>query len=103
MAKGGRDVERPARVKGRYGSAIARAVHGVMQAVDRGTGAGLDNAVVAQCWAEGVTDHSDVVRQLAQAPLDSDVVRRALQGEHWRESYVGMAHEEARCWRGSST
>ncbi|GAA5165850.1 UvrD-helicase domain-containing protein [Ornithinimicrobium tianjinense] len=99
-AKGGRDVERPAWVKGRYGSAIGRAVHGVMQTVDLATGAGLDDAVAAQCWAEGVTNHADVVRDLASSFLHSDVVRRAAQREHWRESYVGTVQEDGTVLEG---
>ncbi|QFG69234.1 UvrD-helicase domain-containing protein [Ornithinimicrobium pratense] len=99
-AKGGRDVERPAWVKGRYGSAIGRAVHGVMQTVDLATGAGLDDAVAAQCWAEGVMDHSDVVRHLAQSLQESDVVRRAAQREYWRESYVGTVQNDGTVLEG---
>nr|WP_238695396.1 UvrD-helicase domain-containing protein [Ornithinimicrobium flavum] len=93
-AKGGRDVERPAWVKGRYGSAIGRAVHGVMQTVDLATGAGLDDAVAAQCWAEGVTDQAEAVRDLARTFLQSEVVHRAAQREHWRESYVGAVQDD---------
>jgi ATP-dependent exoDNAse (exonuclease V) beta subunit len=99
-AKGARDVERPAWVKGRYGSAIGRAVHGVMQSVDLATGAGLEDAVAAQCWAEGVTDHAEVVRNLARSLLQSDVVRRAAVREHWRESYVGTVQEDGTVLEG---
>ncbi|WP_289020121.1 exodeoxyribonuclease V subunit beta [uncultured Ornithinimicrobium sp.] len=99
-AKGARDVERPAWVKGRYGSAIGRAVHGVMQSVDLGTGAGLEDAVAAQCWAEGVTDHAGVVRDLARSLLQSDVVRRAAAREHWRESYVATVQEDGTVLEG---
>jgi len=42
LAKGARDVEQPAWVKGRYGSAVGRAVHGALQTVDLATGQGLD-------------------------------------------------------------
>ena len=40
-AKGPRDLELPPWSKGRYGSAVGRAVHGVLQVVDLATGAGL--------------------------------------------------------------
>lgn len=99
-AKGGRDVERPAWVKGRYGSAIGRAVHGIMQSVDLATGAGLEDAVAAQCWAEGITDHADMVRDLARSLLQSDVVRRAAAREHWRESYVATVQEDGTVLEG---
>jgi ATP-dependent exoDNAse (exonuclease V) beta subunit len=92
LAKGGRDVELPPWSKGRYGSAIGRAVHGVLQVVDLASGNGIDDAVAAQCVAEGVVEHADMVRALAKSALDSDVVRRAATRPHWRESYVG-AHQ----------
>ncbi|MBW9205324.1 UvrD-helicase domain-containing protein [Mumia sp. zg.B17] len=93
-AKGGRDVELPPWRKGRYGSAVGRAVHGVLQAVDLATGAGLDDAVAAQCRAEAVTDFSAEVRALAASALKAPVVRRAAEREHWRESYVGTVSED---------
>ena len=92
-AKGARDVELPPWSKGRYGSAIGRAVHAVLQAVDLSTGAGLEAAVAAQCIAEGVGDHAMVVQALAQAALDSDLIRRAAAREHWRETYVGRVDD----------
>jgi len=89
LAKDARDLELPPWNKGRYGTAIGRAVHGVLQAVDLATGRGLDDAVAAQVLAEGVAQHGDVVAQLARAALGSDTVRRAASRPHWRETYVG--------------
>ena len=43
LAKDGRDLELPPWNKGRYGTAIGRAVHAVLQTVDLATGAGLDD------------------------------------------------------------
>ena len=57
LAKGAKDVELPPWSKGRYGTAIGRAVHAVLQTVDLATGEGLDGAVAAACLAEGVSDH----------------------------------------------
>ncbi len=94
IAKGGRSVELPPWSKGRYGSAIGRAVHGVLQTVDLATGDGLDEAVKAQSLAEGVTDHEPVVRALTQSALDSDVVKTAAAHPHWRETYVGTVPTE---------
>ncbi|HEX6325605.1 MAG TPA: UvrD-helicase domain-containing protein [Jiangellaceae bacterium] len=89
LAKDARDLELPPWNKGRYGTAVGRAVHGVLQSVDLATGAGLDDAVAAQVLAEGVAEHADVVAALARSALSSDVVRRAASRPHWRETYVG--------------
>jgi ATP-dependent helicase/nuclease subunit A len=100
VAKGGRDVELPAWSKGRYGSAIGRAVHGVLQVVDLASGDGLEDAVAAQCVAEGVVEFADLVILLARSALGSDVVKRAAAREHWRESYVGMVREDGTVLEG---
>ena len=54
LAKGPRDLELPPWNKGRYGTALGRAVHAVLQTVDLATGAGLDDAAAAQAAAEGI-------------------------------------------------
>nr|WP_275941617.1 PD-(D/E)XK nuclease family protein [Planosporangium mesophilum] len=89
LAKEPRDLELPPWNKGRYGTAIGRAVHGVLQSVDLATGDGLDAAVAAQILAEGVGEHADLVAALTRAALGSPVVRRAAARQHWRETYVG--------------
>ncbi|HEX6338260.1 MAG TPA: UvrD-helicase domain-containing protein [Jiangellaceae bacterium] len=89
LAKDARDLELPPWNKGRYGTAVGRAVHGVLQSVDLGTGAGMAEAVAAQVLAEGVAEHTDAVGALARSALESDVVRRAAPRPHWRETYVG--------------
>ena len=88
-AKGPRNLELPPWSKGRYGSAVGRAVHAVLQVVDLATGAGLDEAVRAQVVAEGVLDHEQLVRDLALAALGADSVQRAAARQHWREMYAG--------------
>lgn len=93
-AKGPRDVELPPWSKGRYGSAIGRAVHGALQSVDLTTGAGVETAVAAQVVAEGVTQYSEVVISLVRSALQSDVVRRAAARPHWRETYTGTANAD---------
>jgi ATP-dependent exoDNAse (exonuclease V) beta subunit len=85
-----RDLDLPPWQKGRYGSAIGRAVHGVMQTVDLGTGRGVAEAVAAQAAAEGVIGHEARVRALVDAALDSPTVRQAAASPHWRELYVGV-------------
>ena len=93
-AKGPRDVELPPWSKGRYGTAVGRAVHAVLQSIDLATGDGTDGAVAAQCAAEGVTEHADVVRSLVESALASEPVRRAADRPHWREPYVGILQDD---------
>ena len=100
LAKGARDIEQPAWAKGRYGSAVGRAVHGVLQSIDLRTGAGLDDAVAAQCLAEGVVEFTDLVTALARSALAHEVVQRAAEREHWRESYVGTVQEDGTVLEG---
>jgi ATP-dependent exoDNAse (exonuclease V) beta subunit len=84
------DLDLPPWRKGRYGTAIGRAVHGVLQLVDLASGSGLDELVAAQAAAEGVTGHEARVATLVRAALDSPVVAEAAAGPHWREIYVGV-------------
>jgi ATP-dependent helicase/nuclease subunit A len=99
-AKGARDVELPPWSKGRHGSAVGRAVHAVLQSIDLATGSGLDGAVTAQCAAEGVTEHSDVVRALVESALASEPVRQAAARPHWREPYVGLLQADGTVLEG---
>ena len=89
LAKGARDLELPPWHEGRFGTAIGRAVHAVLQEVDLATGAGLDHVVAAQALAEGVAEHAGTVRSLARSALSSGIVRRAAARPHWKETYVG--------------
>ena len=88
LANGPRDLELAPWHKGRYGTAVGRAVHGVLQSVDLATGAGLADAVAAQTLAEGVVPMAELVSQLAQAALSAPLIRRAARLPHWRESWV---------------
>jgi ATP-dependent exoDNAse (exonuclease V) beta subunit len=90
LAKDARDLELPPWNKGRYGTAVGRAVHGVLQTVDLATGRGLDDAVAAQVLAEGVAQHADVIAALVRAALGSPTVQRAVARPYWRETYVGI-------------
>ena len=99
-AKAARDIELPPWSKGRYGTAIGRAVHGVLQVVDLATGADLDQAVAAQCLAEGVIEYADVVTALVRSALASEVVQRAAHREHWRESYIGTLQPDGTVLEG---
>ncbi|GAA0624282.1 UvrD-helicase domain-containing protein [Kribbella sandramycini] len=99
-AKAARDLELPPWSKGRYGTAIGRAVHGVLQVVDLTTGAGLEAAVATQCLAEGVLEYAGVVTALVRSALGSEVVQRAAAREHWRESYVGAVQPDGTVLEG---
>jgi ATP-dependent exoDNAse (exonuclease V) beta subunit len=99
-AKGPRDVELPPWSKGRYGTAVGRAVHGVLQAVDLATEDGLEPLIAAQCAAEGVVPYSDVVLGCVRSALASDVVRRAAVRQHWKESFIGRINDDGTVLEG---
>jgi ATP-dependent exoDNAse (exonuclease V) beta subunit len=90
LDKGPRDLDLPPWQKGRYGTAIGRAVHGVLQVVDLVTGDGLHETCASQAAAEGVLGKEDVIERLARAALDSPLVKRAATRPLWREVYVGV-------------
>ncbi|MGC8627678.1 MAG: UvrD-helicase domain-containing protein [Acidimicrobiales bacterium] len=74
--------------EGRYGSAVGRAVHAVLQVVDLRNGEGLDAAVAAQCEAEGAPGRAEDVRGLATMALGAPIVQEAARSRYWRELYV---------------
>jgi len=88
LAKTGRDLELPPWNKGRYGTAIGRAVHGVLQTIDLATGHGLHDAAAAQALAENIPQHTATVTRLAGAAIRSGTIQRAATLPHWRETYV---------------
>ena len=96
LAKEGRDLELPPWNKGRYGTAIGRAVHAVLQTVDLATGAGLADLAAAQAAAEGVLGHEATIVALAQSALASPTVarrvRRRVLARDVRRGAVRRAH-----------
>lgn len=88
LEKRPRDLDLPPWLKGRYGTSVGRAVHGVLQTIDLADGTGLDAAVTAQCEAEAVSDRSDDVRRLVVDALGSPSVKEAASNPHWREVYA---------------
>src|SRR5690606_27875877 len=94
LQKQGRNLELPPWQKGRYGTAIGRAVHGVLQSVDLATGAGLEDAVRSQAAAEGLLGREKVIERLARSALESDAVREAAAVEHWKEMFVAAPLED---------
>jgi ATP-dependent exoDNAse (exonuclease V) beta subunit len=95
-----RDLDLPPWQKGRYGTAIGRAVHGVLQTIDLATGAGAAEAVAAQAAAEGVSGHEAAIRRLVDAALRSPSVVAAASRPHWREVYVGVPMDGSRTLEG---
>ena len=93
LLKRPRDLDLPPWLKGRYGTAVGRAVHGVLQTIDLSTGAGLGEALVAQCEAEAVPDRLNEVRALVLQALGSPSVLEAAAAPHWREIYSCTPHE----------
>jgi ATP-dependent helicase/nuclease subunit A len=83
------NVELPPWQRGRYGTSIGRAVHGVLQFCDLDTGHDIDNLARAQCAAEGVIGLEQQVAALARSALAAPIVRTVVDGaEHWRELFV---------------
>ena len=91
LRKEPRDLDLPPWMRGRYGTAIGRAVHAVLQTIDLATGEGLDAAVAAQAAAEAVVGRESDVRVLVRAALESPVVAQAAAAtERWRETFVAV-------------
>jgi ATP-dependent exoDNAse (exonuclease V) beta subunit len=85
-----RDLDLPPWQKGRYGTAVGRAVHGVLQTIDLATGDGLADAVAAQAAAEGIIGHEPHITALVAAALAAPTVVEAAGLPRWREVYVGV-------------
>lgn len=88
LKKAARDLDLPPWQKGRYGTALGRAVHGVLQTIDLRTGDGLDGAAAAQAAAEGITGAEDEIAARCRSALSSTVVATAASRRHWRELFV---------------
>jgi len=80
--------------KGRYGTAIGRAVHAVLQDVDLLSRDGLADLARHHAGAEGVTSRTSTVTALAQAALETTVAREAAESQHWRELFVAASFGE---------
>jgi ATP-dependent exoDNAse (exonuclease V) beta subunit len=88
LQKRPRDLDLPPWLKGRYGTSVGRAVHGVLQTIDLASGDGLGDAVVAQCEAEAVSGRAAEVRDLVQQALGAPSVKEAAVSAHWKEVYT---------------
>jgi ATP-dependent helicase/nuclease subunit A len=89
LAKDGVDLDQPPWQRGRYGTAVGRAVHAVLQDADLATGADIDVLAAAQCASEGIFGLERRVAALCRSALDAPIVAVAAGGaEHWRELFV---------------
>ena len=75
--------------RGRYGTSIGRAVHGVLQFCDLDDGHDIGTLARAQCAAEGVIGLDGQVAALARSAIAAPIVRSVVAGlDHWRELFV---------------
>jgi ATP-dependent helicase/nuclease subunit A len=88
LDKAGRDLDLPPWMKGRFGTAIGRAVHAILQTIDLSTGDRLEPMAAAQAAAEGVVGAEATIAALVRSALAHDVVIAAAASRHWRETYV---------------
>jgi ATP-dependent helicase/nuclease subunit A len=89
LAKDPVDLDLPPWQRGRYGTAIGRAVHAVLQDADLATGDDIERLAVAQCAAEGIFGFESQVAALSRSALAAPIVRQAAAGApHWRELLV---------------
>lgn len=80
--------------KGRTGTAVGRAVHGVLYSVDLAGGEGIDELAAAQAEAEGLPAAGPDVAALARSALGAGSVRSAVRSpRRWRELYVAAPIE----------
>jgi ATP-dependent helicase/nuclease subunit A len=82
------DLDLPPWQRGRYGTAIGRAVHAVLQFADLRTGANIPALAAAQAAAEGVIGREDTIERLARSALRAPIVAEGISGQHWRELFV---------------
>jgi ATP-dependent helicase/nuclease subunit A len=100
LEKGLRNLELPPWNKGRYGTAVGRAVHAVLQTVNLVNGVGLNSAVASQSVAEGVLGCEDVIRHLCQQAVLSPIIQAAASRPHWSETYVGTTLDDGTVLEG---
>ena len=82
------DLDLPPWQRGRYGTAVGRAVHAVLQFADLRTGGDVDEQAAAQCAAEGILGMDGTVAALARSAIACPAIQRALTLPHHRELFV---------------
>ena len=89
LAKDARPLDLPPWNRGRYGTAIGRAVHGVLQNINLSSERDVEATSAAQAAAEGVIGKESVIADLVRSALRSPTVKAAAAHPHWREMFVG--------------
>jgi len=102
LAKEARDLDLSPWKKGRGGTQLGRAVHGVLQDVDLASGDGVEEAAASQAMAEGIAWRSQTVADLVRQALRSPVAMAAAQAQHWREIWVAVPHSDLLAEGGSN-
>ena len=74
--------------KGRYGSALGRAVHGVLQTIDLSKGTNIAALSASQAGAESISHQSQLVQAFVTSALETEIIKSAARNRHWRELYV---------------
>ena len=88
LLKDAEESELPLQSRGRYGTAIGRAVHAVLQTVDLKDGNGVKALAKLHAAAEGIPELSEEIASLASSAIDTQEVQSAVQGRYWRELHV---------------
>lgn len=76
--------------RGRTGTAIGSAVHGVLQLLDLANPTDVSIAALSesQAWAESIPEHHETVRSAVTAALQAPIVAACATARHWKELYV---------------
>ena len=76
--------------RGRAGTAIGRAVHGVLQLTDLADpdAVDLDRLVASQAWTESVPEHHDAIARSVASALASPTVQACRSNRHHKELFV---------------
>ncbi|MEI7547369.1 MAG: 3'-5' exonuclease, partial [Actinomycetota bacterium] len=88
LAKDPVDLDLPPWQRGRYGTAVGRAVHAVLQFADLTDGHDIPGLAAAQAASEGVFGHERLIERLAASALKAPIVAAGVHGSHWRELFV---------------
>ena len=80
--------------RGRYGTAVGRAVHAVLQHADLVDGHDIAVLAASQAAAEGVLGLEATIEALARSVLGTPVVAATREHRHWRELFVATAFGE---------
>ena len=97
------DLDLPPWQRGRYGTAVGRAVHGVLQFADLEHGTDIDHLAEAQCAAEGILGVSETVAALARSALAGADRPRHAGARTPPRAVRGGRDRRTVCSRGTST